>query len=84
MSRINIDIDDEACAQVMAMYHLETKRDAVNLALRKLAVKPMSTDEILECADSGQIARRKTSSERTGWDDQAETSSDPVGARNCR
>jgi Arc/MetJ family transcription regulator len=48
MSRTNIDIDDEACAQVMAMYHLETKRDAINLALRKLAVEPMSTDEILE------------------------------------
>ena len=47
MSRTNVDIDDEACERVMRMYQLETKRDAINLALRKLAVEPMTTDEIL-------------------------------------
>jgi len=47
MSRTNIDIDDEACERVMRMYHLETKRDAVNLALRKLAIEPMTKDEVL-------------------------------------
>jgi Arc/MetJ family transcription regulator len=47
MSRTNIDLDDEACEAVMRLYHLETKRDAVNFALRQLMVKPMTTEEIL-------------------------------------
>jgi len=47
MSRTNVDIDDEACAQVMRMYHLDSKREAINLALRKLAVVPMSKQEVM-------------------------------------
>ena len=47
MSRTNVDIDDAACEQVMRMYQLETKRDAINLALRKLAVEPMTIEEQL-------------------------------------
>lgn len=47
MSRTNVDIDDEACERVMRMYQLETKRDAINLALRKLAVVPMTIEEQL-------------------------------------
>ena len=47
MSRTNVDIDDEACERVMRMYQLETKRDAINLALRKLAVVPMTKEEQL-------------------------------------
>lgn len=39
MSRTNIDIDDEACAVVMRRYGLRTKRQAVNFALRELAVE---------------------------------------------
>jgi Arc/MetJ family transcription regulator len=37
MSRTTIDVDDEACAEVMRRYELTSKRDAVNLALRTLA-----------------------------------------------
>lgn len=47
MSRTNVDIDDDACERVMRMYQLETKREAINLALRKLAVEPMSKEEQL-------------------------------------
>jgi Arc/MetJ family transcription regulator len=47
MSRTNVDIDDDACAQVMRMYNLDTKREAINLALRKLAVIPMTKAEAL-------------------------------------
>lgn len=47
MTRTNVDIDDEACERVMRMYQLETKRDAINLALRKLAVVPMTKEEQL-------------------------------------
>ena len=45
MARTNIDIDDQACERVMRQYGLRTKREAVNLALRNLAVEPMSLDE---------------------------------------
>jgi len=45
MARTNIDIDDDACAQVMARFGLATKREAVNFALRHLALAPMSVKE---------------------------------------
>ncbi len=44
MSRTNIDVDDEACRVVMQRYHLATKREAVNLALRRLAGEPLDVD----------------------------------------
>ena len=44
ITRTNIDIDDELCQQVMDRYHLSTKREAVNLALRHLAGEPLSLD----------------------------------------
>ena len=45
MTRTNVDIDDSACAEVMRRYHLATKREAVNLALRLLAAEPVSIEE---------------------------------------
>ena len=45
MSRTNVDIDDRACAEVMRRYRLTTKREAVNFALRTLAVEAASVDE---------------------------------------
>jgi Arc/MetJ family transcription regulator len=36
MSRTNIDIDDELVASAMKLYGLRTKREAVDLALRRL------------------------------------------------
>lgn len=53
MSRTNIDIDDEACAAVMQRYQLATKREAVNLALRRLAAEPLSADEARSLRGSG-------------------------------
>jgi Arc/MetJ family transcription regulator len=47
MSRTNIDLDDEAVADVMRTYHLATKREAVNFALNKVRRHPMSTEEVL-------------------------------------
>lgn len=41
----NVDIDDRACAEVMRRYGLTTKREAINFALRSLAVEPLSVDE---------------------------------------
>ena len=53
MSRTNIDIDDELCFQVMKRYRLKTKREAVNLALRRLAGEPLTVDEARELRGSG-------------------------------
>jgi Arc/MetJ family transcription regulator len=53
MARTNIDIDEEACAAVMRIHHLATKRDAVNFALRRAAVRELTTEEILALEGSG-------------------------------
>jgi Arc/MetJ family transcription regulator len=41
MTRTNIDMDDNACRIVMERYHLSTKREAVNFALRTVAAEPL-------------------------------------------
>ena len=53
MSRTNVDIDDEACAVVMRRYHLTTKREAVNFALRALAAEPFGINEARSLRGSG-------------------------------
>jgi Arc/MetJ family transcription regulator len=53
MARTNIDIDDEACTVVMRRYHLATKRDAVNFALRTLAAEPLGLEEARRMRGSG-------------------------------
>ena len=53
MSRTNIDIDEDACAEVMRRYNLTTKRDAVNFALRTLAAEPLTVDEARGLRGSG-------------------------------
>jgi Arc/MetJ family transcription regulator len=44
MARTNIDIDEESCRRVMERFQLSTKREAVNLALRRLAAEPLGLD----------------------------------------
>jgi Arc/MetJ family transcription regulator len=53
MARTNIDIDDDACRDVMQRYHLATKREAVNLALRRLAGEPLDLDDARALRGSG-------------------------------
>ena len=53
MSRTNIDIDEQACAEVMRRFGLGTKEEAVNFALRKLATEPLGLDEALKLRGSG-------------------------------
>lgn len=53
MSRTNLNIDDEACAEVMRRYRLSTKREAVNFALRALAAEPFGVDEARRLRGSG-------------------------------
>jgi Arc/MetJ family transcription regulator len=53
MARTNIDLDDEACSAVMHRYHLSTKRDAVNFALRIVAAEALGLDEARQLRGSG-------------------------------
>ncbi|MBI2710957.1 MAG: type II toxin-antitoxin system VapB family antitoxin [Actinobacteria bacterium] len=53
MGRTNIDIDDDACQVVMQRYHLPTKREAVNFALRSLASEPLGVDDARALRGSG-------------------------------
>ncbi|KRE43473.1 antitoxin [Knoellia sp. Soil729] len=44
MTRTNIDIDDELIAEVIRKYDLASKREAVDLALRKAAGSPITPE----------------------------------------
>jgi len=53
MARTNIDIDEDACRKVMDRYQLATKREAVNLALRRLAGEALDLDDARALRGSG-------------------------------
>lgn len=53
MARTNIDIDDDACREIMDRYQLATKREAVNLALRRLVGEALDLDEARALRGSG-------------------------------
>ena len=53
MARTNVDLDDDACRVVMERYHLTTKRDAVNFALRTVAAEPLDLDQARALRGSG-------------------------------
>jgi len=44
MSRTNIELDDALVAEVMRRYGLRTKREAVDLALRRLVGVPLTRE----------------------------------------
>jgi Arc/MetJ family transcription regulator len=53
MTRTNIDIDDRLIEQAMRVYRLRTKREAVELALKRLVAEPLNLDEALAMEGSG-------------------------------
>ncbi len=53
MAQLTVDIDDEACAEVMRRYGLSTQGEAINLALRKLADERASLEEARAMRGSG-------------------------------
>lgn len=59
VGRTNIDIDDDLIARAMRTYRLGTKREAVDLALRRLVGEPLSLKEA-------------SAMEGTGWDEHLE------------
>lgn len=64
MARTNIDIDDRLITEVMRRYRVTTKRQAVDLALRRLVGAPLSRAEALSLEGSGWegdlVAMRRT------------------------
>lgn len=53
MTRTNIDIDDSLVDRAMRLYRLRSKREAVDLALRRLVGEPMSREEALATEGTG-------------------------------
>ncbi len=53
MARTNIDLDDDLVIAVMERYHLRTKREAVNFALRRAAGPALGRDFLLALEGSG-------------------------------
>ena len=47
MSRTNIEIDDDLLGIVMKRYGIHTKTEAVDIALRRLAGRPLGIEEAL-------------------------------------
>ena len=47
VTRTNIEIDDDLIGRAMHLYRLPSKREAVDLALRRLVGEPMSREEML-------------------------------------
>lgn len=53
VSRTNIEIDDDLIGRAMRVYRLPSKREAVDLALRRLVGEPMSREEMLAAEGRG-------------------------------
>jgi len=53
MTRTNIEIDDDLIGRAMRLYRLPSKREAVDLALRKLVGEPISREEMLAAEGRG-------------------------------
>lgn len=53
VTRTNIEIDDVLIERAMRLHRLRTKREAVDLALRRLVGEPMSREEMLAAEGSG-------------------------------
>ena len=53
MAKVTITIDEAACAEIMRRYQLATKNEAVNFALRTLAVEPLDLDNAKRMRGNG-------------------------------
>ena len=53
MTRTNVDVDDELVAEVMRRYGVTTKKEAIDLALRRLVGVPLSRDFLLSLEGIG-------------------------------
>jgi Arc/MetJ family transcription regulator len=53
MARTNLEIDEDLVCRAMRLYRLRSKREAVDLALRRLVGEPMGRKEALAMEGSG-------------------------------
>ena len=53
MARTNIDIDEALITEVMRRFHLRTKREAVDFALRRAAGSTATTEGLLSLEGIG-------------------------------
>lgn len=53
MTRTNIEIDDDLVDRAIHLYRLRSKREAVDLALRRLVGERMSREEMLSAEGRG-------------------------------
>jgi Arc/MetJ family transcription regulator len=53
MARTNVEVDDALVAEVIRRYGLRTKREAIDLALRRLVGEPPATADVLALEGSG-------------------------------
>jgi Arc/MetJ family transcription regulator len=53
MSRTNIDLDDDLVAEVMRRFGVSTKKEAVDLALRRLVGVPLNREFLLDLEGVG-------------------------------
>jgi Arc/MetJ family transcription regulator len=53
MARTNIDIDEDLVREVMRRYSLSTKKEAVDLALRRLVGVPLTKEFLLGLRGTG-------------------------------
>jgi Arc/MetJ family transcription regulator len=51
--RTNVELDDRLVSEVMRRYRLKTKREAVDLALRRLVDEPLDAAQALALEGSG-------------------------------
>ena len=67
MGRTNIEIDDELIARVMRQNALPTKKAAVDFALRRVVIEPMTLEEALAMKGTGWHADREEWSHPRDW-----------------
>ncbi|WP_306367426.1 type II toxin-antitoxin system VapB family antitoxin [Nocardiopsis sp. CC223A] len=53
MSRTNIDIDDELVETAMERFHVRTKREAIDIALRRAVGTPLTKEFLLSLEGTG-------------------------------
>ncbi|MBD0024031.1 type II toxin-antitoxin system VapB family antitoxin [Gordonia pseudamarae] len=53
MTRTNIDLDDDLVAEVIKRFNVSTKKEAVDLALRRLVGVPLTTQFLHELRGIG-------------------------------
>jgi Arc/MetJ family transcription regulator len=66
VARTNLEIDDDLLGRAMRLYRLRSKREAVDLALRRLVGEPMSREEALAMEGTGwagDLAKMRTADE---------------------